>query len=615
MTSKPLMSGKTVDLEFKNITYKVNCWPDTFKIKQKTILNGVSGKFSPSQLCAIIGCSGSGKTSLLNILSGYKASGYTGTILANNKPQKLNSFKKQSCYIMQEDQLHERLTVREAMRFAVKLKFSVLTLDKSKQKMMDSILNNLNLHGSCDTLSANLSGGQRRKLSFALELIHDPRIMFFDEPTSGLDSGSAKQVLLTLKDFTESGRTIISTIHQASAVQLQTFDVLYVLSPSGQCVYHGLASALPGFLADHGLRCPAFHNIADYIIEVSVGEYGDQADRLTTSVDNGKSSRWMAMTDGKQLGLSVGDQKTSENLFALSNNNVAGRTFHNSTIAKAQKRQSFVQFITILHRSMIQTRREKFYITRLLINILHGAMYGYIYYGIGNDAAYVQDNLKLLFFTIVCVAFTSSSTMISSFPLEMRVLTKEHFNQWYSLPTFYMGYTIVDLPIEVSCTFLHCTIVYYFTGQPLEWSRFGYVTLMILMVGLMAQTAGMFYGTLFRDLRCATLLSMVTFMSWVIFAGVLIRIPDTPPSWRWLYDISFFKHALEGVLHSVYGSDRPDLQCSEVHCYSTSPTRVLKEVGMPVDKYWINILVISTIYLVLKLLVYQTVKRKLIVHW
>lgn len=79
-----------------------------------------------------------------------------------------------------------------------------------------------------------------------------------------MDSSSANQVLATLRDLTNSGRTIICTIHQASASQLTIFDVLYILTPSGQCIYHGMTASLLDYLAIQGLRCPLYHNTADY---------------------------------------------------------------------------------------------------------------------------------------------------------------------------------------------------------------------------------------------------------------------------------------------------------------------------------------------------------------
>ncbi|XP_026811601.1 ATP-binding cassette sub-family G member 4-like isoform X1 [Rhopalosiphum maidis] len=601
MEMNSMLLNKGLDIRFADLTYEVNSWTDKFKIEKKTILKGVSGAFYQSQLCAIIGCSGSGKSSLLNALSGYKTNGYSGTIFINDKPQELKSFQKQSCYIMQEDQLHVQLTVRESMEFASKLKCLTLSLNASKLKMIDLILENLNLLKSQDTITINLSGGERRKLSIALELVHNPSIMFFDEPTSGLDSLSANQVLDTLRELANSGRNIISTIHQASASQLKIFDILYVLTPSGQCIYHGSTSNLLDYLAAHGLRCPLYHNTADYIIEISLGEYGDHAEKLVQYINNGKSTEWLKNTSQKHLA-------KEDKLTAVINDECQDGQFIKYIY------NHLIQLIILSHRCTVKTLREKFIITRLLVHIIVSAVYGWVYFGVGINASFIHDNLMLLFFSLLFIMYTASSSMIINFPLEIQILSKEHFNQWYSLLSYYLSFTIVDLPIQVLCTFLYCVVLYYFTGQPLEWPRFGLYTLMMLMVGLLSQTIGMLMGTLFSDLRFSTILTSFLLMPWMMFGGIFIKISDTPEIFRWLFDISFMKHAMEGIVHCVYGMDRPRLYCPKIYCYSTSPSNILKDLDMPVNKYWFNFLAVTTIYLLLKVLTYLVLKKKLEIH-
>uniref|UniRef100_A0A1B0DPR0 Uncharacterized protein n=1 Tax=Phlebotomus papatasi TaxID=29031 RepID=A0A1B0DPR0_PHLPP len=159
-----------------------------------------------------MGPSGAGKSSLLNAISGFRSDGVKGAIKVN---------RKESCYITQDDLHQPLLTVEEIMNVACELK---IKNPVNKRSLIDDILNSLNLSAKRANTAKQLSGGEKRRLSIALELVANPSVLFLDEPTSGLDEVTAAQCVRLLRDLTKQGRTIVCTIHQPSGAVLRLFD-------------------------------------------------------------------------------------------------------------------------------------------------------------------------------------------------------------------------------------------------------------------------------------------------------------------------------------------------------------------------------------------------------
>ncbi|PNF38652.1 hypothetical protein B7P43_G01202 [Cryptotermes secundus] len=448
-----------VDIQFTDIYYRTRVWSlQQLKPSKKEILHGVSGEFRSGELTAIMGPSGAGKSTLLNILAGYKMRGAEGSVKVNGRniiKGHHNEFFRLSCYIMQEDALRPALTVKEAMTFVAHLRLGYSTSHRQKQKQIFDLLDMLGLAEHANTRTVALSGGQKKRLSIALELISNPSVLLLDEPTTGLDSSSCSQCVSLLKLLAQQGRTVVCTIHQPSALLFEMFDHLYAVA-EGYCIYQGGVQGLLPFLADMGLTCPSYHNPADYLIEVASGEY--DADLAVLAAEAAKSVSERRKTPRT---ITAG---TEEVVKTISGTNVDDQKPHAQYASLASSEDSSIdeipesspvsasllaQFLLLYYRNIIVLcRNYKHFMIRIGAHLGIGLIFGFLYRGVGSKADSVFANYVYLYGTILFLVYTGKMAVTLSFPLEMGTLRREHFNRWYSLLPSFLAIILIEIPIQ-----------------------------------------------------------------------------------------------------------------------------------------------------------------------
>ncbi|KAH8282186.1 hypothetical protein KR054_006046 [Drosophila jambulina] len=661
-TLQHLPKRPAVDLAFHSLTYRVK---EGNRSNAKTILKGVSGRLRSGELTAIMGPSGAGKSTLLNILSGYKTSSIEGSVTMNGAERNLSAFRKLSAYIMQDNQLHGNLTVQEAMTVATNLKLSKKFTKPEKNSMIDDILLTLSLSEHRYTMTRNLSGGQKKRLSIALELVSNPPIMFFDEPTSGLDSSTCFQCIHLLKMLAAGGRTVICTIHQPSARLFEMFDQLYTLA-DGQCVYQGSTKQLVPFLSTLNLECPSYHNPASYVIEVSCGEHGDHTRKLVEAIDNGKRdirssadyANLKARNDlvkvqnlkailDKNDASNVSGSKYEENLTlnngllnGMVNDIVKDGNASSAVVTTNEKGDAMIdveksvncttallteeitsperyptsqfhQFWVVLKRTLLFSYRDwTLMYLRLFAHLLVGFLIGALYYDIGNDGAKVLSNLGFLFFNMLFLMYTSMTITILSFPLEMPVLLKENFNRWYSLKSYYLAISVADLPFQAIFCVIYVSIVYYFTSQPWELFRFSMFLSACLLISFVAQSVGLVVGAA-MNVQNGVFLAPVMSVPFLLFSGFFVSFDAIPVYLRWITYLSYIRYGFEGTALATYGYGREKLRCFQTYCHFKSPITTLEELDMVNANFTLDIVALVVIFVVLRVSAYLFLRWKL----
>ncbi|KAF9907410.1 ATP-binding cassette sub- G member 2 [Linnemannia zychae] len=260
-----------------------------YTVGEKNVLQQVSGLVKPGQVMAIMGASGAGKTSLLDILARRHKSGTIhGHIYVNGRTVSNSEYKRVVGYVDQEDTLMPTLTVYETILYSAMLRLPRdMSVEAKRYRVMET-MSELGILGIKDMRigasgQRSISGGEKRRVSIACELVTSPSILFLDEPTSGLDSYNAYNVVECLVTLARNyNRTVVCTIHQPRSNIFALFDQL-VLMAKGHLIYSGETRLLSAHLRSLGHPCPEGFNIADYMLDLTMYS-GKSANRTSANV-------------------------------------------------------------------------------------------------------------------------------------------------------------------------------------------------------------------------------------------------------------------------------------------------------------------------------------------
>ncbi|KAH8318978.1 hypothetical protein KR067_001255 [Drosophila pandora] len=664
---------KKINIGFENIRYTTKF--GILKRETKDVLKGLTGYFKSGELSAIVGPSGAGKSTLLNILSGYTTYGYTGDFHVNGNRRDLKAFKPNVAFIRQDTSLQALLTVKEAMHFAANLKIGTYMTLPEKRERVKSILEAIGMYENRHTMTGQLSGGQKKRLAIALELVNNPPVLILDEPTTGLDSSTSNQLINLLKKLAEEGRTVICTIHQPSALTFAMFDHLYAIG-EGQCIYAGGSQNLLPFLAALNMHCPESYNPADYLMEIATHDYDtpdeNQLEKLVALMDNGRNEDYRQNKTARVAQLAA--MKKIDQLMAagiitpvtapvmttsipahflqsggfkpltpinelssrlwdsqaggIGSGDVGGKSCCKPKKKKPRpaldldpsalcKRENiyatpfYRQLGILLLRTFLLIWRDSSLTTmRFAIHLVTGLLIGTLYFGIGNDGAQTLNIFRYLFYTIMFIMYCAFSGILVKFPLEFPIVSREHFNRWYSLRAYYVAITLADLPIQIICSALFIVPTYLLTQQPLELWRFSLFFLIVFITALVSQSIGLAVGAAL-SLKLGSILGPFFICPFLQFSGFFLMEKDAPVYMRWMFDISFLKYSLEGSMMAIFGYDRERLDCNDMYCHLTRPTFILKYLDMERGSYIKAFVFLFCIFIMLRILAFYIMSFRL----
>lgn len=590
-------------LTFSNVSYSV---PIKGERSELSLLAGVSGFAEPSKLIALMGESGAGKTTLMDVLAARKTGGTTaGAIRINGFDQDKSSFGRVCGYVEQMDLHTPTSTVREALQFSAALRLPRDVSDERKEVFVREMLELLELEPIADSLigvvGEGLSTEQRKRVTIGVELVTNPRILFLDEPTSGLDSRAATVIMRALRRIANSGRTIVCTIHQPSGEIFSEFDQLLLLQRGGKVVYFGDLGEDSVELVDYLESIPGTEPLT---------EGTNPANWMLDVIADGASNKTDYSVVYAQSMLAHQNEERLEKL-TQSRPGAKMLVFEHEFAATGQ-----AQFQALVKRTFISYWRSPSYnFLRMMILLGMAVVIGSIYYQLEADTqGGLQSRISAIFFTTLFCGIIHQNTVMPFVEQARAVFYRERAASAYAVGPYAMSMVLVELPYIACNTLLFVPVFYYMVGLRGDFDAFLYYTLLFFVYMLMSTVFGQFLSVVLPSSQVANLVGSALISIWNLFAGFVIPYPAMPAFWQWVYWLDPIHYVLEGMLGSEFhcpdGADCPTVVVTTADgtVEVTAQGFVDQQYGWNYDARWRSVIVLVAITVVLRVGTYLGLK-------
>ncbi|CAM6108911.1 unnamed protein product [Calypogeia fissa] len=586
------------------------------------ILRDVSFHAKAGELLAIAGPSGAGKSTLLEVLAGRIRPSSSRSVLVNDEIMDVAQFRRVSSYVMQDDALFPTLTVRETLLFSARLRLpSTMSLGLKKARV-DALLLELGLEHVANSRIGSetirgVSGGERRRVSIGVDVVHDPSVLLLDEPTSGLDSGAAMNIVAMIRSMAESRNcTVILSIHQPNFRILELMHSILLLA-DGKVVHHGSLEMLASRLEVTGHKIPAQVNVLEYAIDavnagrVENGRFSIEVDAQIMMSKDQQNSLKMLMDAEEGLTCSPSPDRGNLGIESPPRN------------SKEEKKVSYAN--SIMEETLVLANRcfkniarsKELFVARTFQSLAAGLTLGTIFIN-SNKGGMEGVQERFSFFAFTMTFFLSSSTeALPIFLQERQILTRESSRGAYRIFSYMVSSSIVFAPFLLIIGLIYCIPTYYIVKLDPSPSAFFFFVLVIWLVLLEANSFVSFFAALVPNFIMGNALIMVCMGAFFLFCGYFISKDRIPKYWIFAHYLSLLKYPLEALLANEYqqraGECFDDNQSASENRVGNQKTgcnltgeQILRQLGVDGDK-WINVAVMVAFVVFYRLIAYFVV--------
>jgi len=555
------MPFKSANLTFKNVRYVVKA---STTDEQLELLKGVDGVVEAGKMTALMGSSGAGKTTLMDVLAMRKTSGkISGDIRVNGHPQKEKSFRRCAGYVEQFDVQSPQLTIRETVHFSAKMRLEQsdpAVTKESTHKFVNQILYMLELTNLQDLqVGSDESGGlsfeQRKRLSIAAECAANPSILFLDEPTSGLDARAAAIVMRGMKRIAQSGRAVCATIHQPSIAIFNDFDSLLLLKRGGEVVFFGELGESSTNLIQYLERYNATPKIMP-------GENPATWMLQTIGAGTAAASGRMEFDYAAAYAISNCRKSCLERIDEINETATVGNliTFPSmyATSKWAQNKAVFQRMMKIYFRS------PGYNGVRLTVSTIVALLFSSVYASqrVPQNESDMNSRVNSIFIALTFLNANAMNSALRVIETERNMFYRHKAARMYNPTSITAAFTAAEIPFIILTAFLFCIVFYFLMGFDIEAGRF-FLFFLFVALGLGTFTfLGHMLALVFRDSMSAQGLGGILLTCNSLFSGVFIKPQQIPMFWIFLYWILPGHWIMEGLIISQFQGQQTQIEAS-----------------------------------------------------
>ncbi|KAL8189296.1 hypothetical protein R6Q57_028862 [Mikania cordata] len=519
------------------------------------LLKNVSGTFRPGVLTALMGVSGAGKTTLMDVLAGRKTGGYIeGDIRISGYPKKQETFARISGYCEQNDIHSPHVTVYESLIYSAWLRLSPDVDENTRMMFVGEVMNLVELNPLRDALVGlpgvnGLSTEQRKRLTIAVELVANPSIIFMDEPTSGLDARAAAIVMRTVRNTVDTGRTVVCTIHQPSIDIFEAFDELFLMKRGGEEIYVG----------------PIGRNSCELI------KYFEDINGVAKIKDGYNPATWMleVSTSSQELALGVdfaeiyrNSELYRRNKALIAELSVPAPGTKDLYFPTQYSQSFFVQCIACLWKQRWSYWRNPPYTAvRFAFTAFIAIMFGTMFWDLGGKRKNQQElsnAMGSMYAATLFLSVQNASAVQPVVDIERTVFYRERAAGMYSALPYALAQALVEIPYVFTQTIVYCLIVYAMMGFDWTATKFFWYTFFQFCCLLYMTYYGMMTVAVTPNANIAAIVAFFFYGAFNLFSGFIIPRPKIPVWWRWYYWANPLAWTIYGMVVSQFG-DYDDL--------------------------------------------------------